>query len=582
MNRFSPLSRNTMSLSGEKSSALELARGRLPFVAAFFALAWLLVAMRVFDLTIIQGGFLRTDERSALATAESEQEPVLRAHIVDRNGVLIATTLKTASLYADPKLVLDPDSVAGGLARIFPDLDERDLREKLKSNRRFVWISRNLTPEEQARVLELGEPGLNFRSEPRRIYPQGNLAAHIGGYTDIDGRGLAGIERSFDEVLSAGAEPVRLTLDVRLQYFLRREMAKAVHDFNAVGGAGLVMDVRNGEILAAVSLPDFDPHDPGTADDSARFNRITLGVYEAGSIFKIFSTAALLEFRSASMAQRFDAREPLKRGGHTISDYHAEKRILTLPEVFMYSSNIGSALMGEEVGTENLRDFYRDLGLFAAPDIGIRESGEPLVPYPWRDINTLTASYGHGIAVTPLQIIAAAATIVGSGTLVHPVLVFDETAAGSHNIARNAADLRIVKPQTAHRMRQLLRLVVTDGTGSNADVPGYQVGGKTGTADKIGPHGYDRNRRISSFLGVFPMSSPRYAVLIMIDEPKGNKTSFGYATGGWVAAPAVGNVIAAMGQLLGVPVVEQGEGPDELVASLLKHVHKEEKHLVSY
>ena len=304
------------------------------------------------------------------------------------------------------------------------------------------------------------------------------------------------------------------------------------------------MDVRSGEILAGVSYPDFDPHNPGKYNSASMFNRLSLGVYEMGSVFKIFSTAAFFETVDAGIDRKFDAREPIKRHGFTISDYHPEKRILTLPEVFMYSSNIGAALMGEEIGTEVLKDFYEDIGLTAPLDFAIKEVSRPIIPDPWRDINTLTASYGHGIATTPVQLISAVSSIVNGGLLVRPKLVIDES--------RKAREIRLVSEDTSENIRRLLRLTVKDGTGSKADVDGYNVGGKTGTAEKIGKKGYDRDRLLSSFIGVFPVEEPRYAVFVMIDEPKGQKASFGYATGGWVATPAVGKVIKSMVSILGI------------------------------
>ncbi len=584
MNRTPSANRKTMSLAGFKSSALEIARGRLMFAGVVFIFAYLLIGVKAFDLTVLQGDLERIRGNAIVAPVEERREPNLRADITDRNGVLLATTLRTASLYADQAVILDAEAAARELVKIFPRLSYAETLVKLTGKRRFVWIARNLTPEEQAKVLEIGEPGLNFKTEPRRIYPQGNLVSHIVGFADIDGNGLSGIERGLNEKLAQGVEPVSLSIDLRLQYFLRREMARAIKEFNAAGGAGVILDVRNGEVMAAVSLPDFDPHDPGKASSSELFNNVTLGVFEAGSIFKIFSMAAHIERDDPQFSETFDVRQPLVRGRHTISDFHPENRILNLPEVFMLSSNIGSAMIGERVGTEFLKKFYGDLGLLSAPDYtGIPENGKPLVPQPWREINTLTASYGHGVAVSPLQIASAVATIAGDGTYVRPTFLNSaKKMAGGHRNATKNNELRIVKPQTAHRMRQLMRLVVTDGTGSKADVRGYQVGGKTGTAEKTGGRGYDRKRLLSSFVGIFPADDPVFVVLIMIDEPKGNKKSFGYATGGWVAAPAVARVIASTGTLLGIKGVPGDD--DKLVDSLKKYIHKDEKekHLASY
>ncbi len=554
-------------ISGARHAALDTARGRIVMISAVFALCYILVAVRVFDLAVVQGKGRAADHGQMVTAAPAAE--TYRADIVDRNGVLLATSLDTASLYADPALITAPADVAAELTALFPELVYGEILQKLQQKGRFVWIRRSLTPDEQFRVLRLGRPGLGFRQEQRRIYPQGNLAAHIAGYGNVDQRGLAGIERSFDNLLQRGDEmPLTLTLDVRVQHILRRELQRAVDTFSAIGGAGAVVDIASGEIVAAVSLPDFDPHNPGAASDTARFNRLTLGVYELGSTFKIFSTAALLELRDVPMDFAFDAREPLKRGRFTIADYHAEERILTVPEVFMFSSNIGSALMGEMVGTEALRHFYEDLGLADPLALEIEEIGKPLLPPVWRDINTLTASYGHGIAVTPLQMVMAAASIVNGGIRVQPTLVLDRNKA---EMPQNKTDLRIVSPQTAHRMRQLMRLTVTDGTGSMAAAPGYVVGGKTGTAEKIGPRGYDKSRLISSFLGFFPMDAPRYAVFAMVDEPRGTKESFGYATGGWVAAPVVGRVITAAAPLLGVKPRKEG-GADDIASSLKQYV----------
>jgi cell division protein FtsI (penicillin-binding protein 3) len=394
------------------------------------------------------------------------------------------------------------------------------------------------------------------------------------GYTDIDDNGLAGLERSFDQFLKED-EDNRLvsTFDVRVQHILHKEISRVFETFNASGGAGIFMDVVNGEVLAAVSYPDFDPHKPGQSDQSNLFNRLTLGVYELGSVFKIFSTAALLETQNVKMSKTFNAKKSIKRGGFNITDYHGEERDLTIPEVFMYSSNIGSALMGEAVGTRLLKSFYQDLGLFDPATIEIKEIGTPLVPEPWRDIDTITASYGHGIAVSPLQLVNAVSSIVNGGAVIQPSLILNNQ--NQYETEKNPK-LHILSPQTAHRMRQLLRLAVTDGTGSHADINGYRVGGKTGSAEKSSKKGYDQKRLISSFVAAFPMDAPRYVVFIMLDEPKGTKESFGYATGGWVAAPAVGNVIKLAAPILGVlPVV--GDNEQDIASSLRKYVHSKKE-----
>lgn len=584
MTQFSHLNRK-IKIPGLRRHTLERARGRMVLVSFVMAFGFMLVAARSLDLAVIQGNWLAggggADIRAQLDEMRPAADDVLRGRIYDRNGEMLAATLSVAGLYADPKLVKNKPDVAAQLAAILPDTDVSDIEKLLARSGRFVWLSRQLTPAQQEQVLRIGSPGLGFREVPARIYPQGGLAPHIVGYTDIDLNGLAGIERAFDAHLKRG-EDIHLSLDTRLQHLLRREAQDVKDEFTAKAAAGVVVDITSGEILAAVSLPDFDPHKAGDAQAAARFNRFSLAVYELGSTFKIFSTAALLNRSDVSMAQTYDAREPLKRGRHTIADFHPEERVLSLPEVFIHSSNIGSALMGEAVGTAELRRFYADLGLFDAPEVEIGEVGRPLYPEPWRDINTLTAAYGHGIAVSPLQLVRAAAAIVGDGTL-RQLTVLDR---GKMPPVARAPDREVLSGRAVHRMRQLMRLAVVAGTGASADVPGYLVGGKTGTADKPVGGRYDGDKRISSFLGVFPMNAPRYAVFVMLDEPQGTRRTAGYATGGWVAAPAVQNVITGMAAILNIP--PQRIAPeDDLSAALMKHVKsedelKKESHLASF
>lgn len=561
MMNFRQSRRRSIKLTGQRSSSLDLARSRIVLLGAFFLMAYLGLAVRAFDLTVLRGEGPPQTPQAAMQSAAAET----RADIVDRNGILLARTLPGTSLYADPHLISDIPGTAAALSRIFPDEDYAGLLETLKRPGRFIWLARRLTPEQQAAVLEIGEPGLGFRSQPWRYYPHGNLAAHLVGYAGVDVQGLSGVERQFDDRLKSG-KPLRLALDVRLQHALQREIDAMIDTFEAKGGAGIIMDVNTGEILAGVSLPGFDPHAPDTATADARFNRLSLGVYELGSVFKIFSTALYLDITNAPMSTTFDAREALKEGRFSISDYHAEERILTLPEVFMHSSNIGSALMARETGDEALVNFYRDLGLLSPAAIELPEIGAPLIPRPWRPINTLTAAYGHGLATSPLQMVAAASAIVNGGTLVQPTVLADPEIS--------PVRLNVISPQTAHRMRQLLRLVVTDGTGSKADVSGYRVGGKTGTAEKIVDGRYDRTRLLSSFIGFFPIESPRYAIYVMVDEPRGQPESYGYATGGWVAAPAVANVIRSMASILSIPP-QRHRPAEELSASLRQFVSME-------
>jgi cell division protein FtsI (penicillin-binding protein 3) len=543
-------------LVGAKEESLKTARSRLLILNGICLALFAIIVIRVGDLTLIQ------TPREPLSDKIASQTYHERSDIVDRNGVLLATTLQVASLYADPTMIDNKAFVAKQLETI---LDIENPLSKLERKNRFVWIKRGITPKEHYEINALGQPGLGFRMESRRFYPQGNLSAHVVGFTNVDGKGLEGIERQYDKELSAGEDALELGLDIRIQHALHKALREKMNEFSAKAAIGGVIDVETGEIVAAVSLPDFDPHHAGKAQKNQKFNRFAVGVYEMGSTFKLFSTANFLEETQKPFSHTFDAREPLKEGRFTINDFHAEKRILTVPEVFIHSSNIGSALMGRAAGTQSMKDFYADLGLLDRIETDFPALGKPLIPSPWRDINTLTGAYGHGIAVTPLHVLQATAAIVNGGIV--PDLKFAKTDRKNNEIQK-----RILSAATAHKMRQLLRLNVTDGSGEKADVKGYVVGGKTGTSEKVTATGYDEDKLLSSFIGVFPTHAPRYAVLAILDEPQGTKASFGYATGGWTGAPVVGDVIADMARIMGIPPVAQ---EPNLTAGLERYLSQE-------
>ena len=525
------------------TKALDVGRTRLLLVAAFFAMGFLLVAARLVDVTVM--GAAAGGPVLDVAGAPTSQ----RADILDRNGVILATSVPIASLAANASLIDDADHVVDLLVPILPDLNQERARRLLATDRQFVWVHRRLTPSQQDRINRLGIPGLTFDSEQRRIYPLGPLMAHVVGATDVDQYGIAGIESTMDDVLSRG-EPVRLSVDVRLQEILRQEIAEAMVEFRAIGGAGVVMDVHTGEVLAMASLPDYDPDQIAEAPAEQLFNRTTLGIYEMGSTFKIFTTAMALDSGTTTIAGGYDATHPLEIDRFTINDFHGQGRWLTVPEIFRYSSNIGSARMALAVGTSQQQAYLDALGLLDASPIELPEVGDPLVPDPWREINTVTISYGHGLAVSPVQLASAVSAVVNGG-LLHPATLIPRDPATL------GADQRVISPQTSDLMNRLMRLVVTEGTGRNAEVEGYLVGGKTGTAEKPAGGGYSQRALISSFVAAFPMNDPRYVVFVMLDEPQGNESTYGYATGGWVAAPVVGDVIARMGPLYGIAPVDE-------------------------
>jgi cell division protein FtsI (penicillin-binding protein 3) len=527
--------------AGVARHTIDRARTRILVAGAAFLLAFLAVAARLGDLALIERG---TGTRIAHGAA-GETYPGARADITDRNGVLLATSLATASLFGDARLVPNPEEAARKLATVLPDIDRELIAERLASDRGFVWIKRNLTPRQEYAVNALGIPGLDFKREDRRVYPMGALAAHVLGFTDVDGHGISGVEKSLDEKVRGRGEPAALSIDVRVQNVLSEALQRAMGEFQAIGAIGLVLDVRDGEILGMVSLPGFDPNRLSEAKKENLFNRATLGVYEMGSTFKIFTAAMALDYGTATLAKSYDATKPIHISRFTINDYHAERRWLTVPEIFEVSSNIGAARMAIEVGPQRQQEFLGRLGLLEPSPIELPESGTPLTPDPWKDISTMTIGFGHGISVTPLQLATAAAGIVNNGIMVPPTIL--KRTPGETIISQ-----RVVSARTSAEMRKLFRLVVAEGTGKNADAKGYLVGGKTGTAEKAAGRHYNRRALLSSFLGVFPINAPRYLVLTMLDEPKGNKKTHGFATGGWVAAPAAKEVIERIAPMLDV------------------------------
>jgi cell division protein FtsI (penicillin-binding protein 3) len=487
-----------------------------------------------------------TGPAEAVAASRADARPSARGDLFDRTGQVLATTLQTHSLFADPTLVWDATETAEALSGVLPDLDVERLIRDLSSRRRFVWVRRNLTPRQRQAVFALGLPGLEFRSEPRRVYPRGRLASHIVGYADRDLNGLAGAERAFNSALANdGGRPVALSIDMGVQFHLDEVLRSTMAEFEADAASAIVMNVRTGEILGMVSLPDYDPNRPTDASAAERLNRAAQSVYEMGSTFKAFTVALALESGTATLESGYDATRPLEIGGYTIHDYHAEARWMTLAEIFTHSSNIGSSLIALEAGQEAQRDLMTRLRLLERAPIELAESAEPLLPSNWGPTETATISYGHGIAVSPIATISAFAAIANGGVYVAPTLLpvaANETIVGE----------RVMSAETAQDVLRLMRENVTNGTGGSAEAPGYQVAGKTGTAEKPGRGGYDRNRLVSSFSSVFPYDDPQYAVLVLLDEPHGNESTYGYATGGWTAAPATGEIISRIAPILGV------------------------------
>lgn len=531
---------------GEVRRSVETGRTRLLVTAGLFAMAFLAIGGRLVDVMVLKA---RPDHPTQARMAASESYQTGRAEIVDRHGFVLATNLPTVDLYADAARVvevMDPDLAAEELIAALPHLDKKTLVERLSSGKRFVYLERDLTPRQKAMVNARGIPGVYFMDSERRVYPQGALASHVIGATDPDNNGIAGIELAFDERLKASDEPLRLSLDLRVQAAVHGALAESIDHFKAKGGVGVVLDAKTGEILSMVSLPDYQPEHFGSADKDARFNRATLGVYEMGSTFKLFNTALALDSGIVRLNDTYDTTKPLRVARFTINDTHPENYWMNVPEILIHSSNIGSARMALAVGGDRQRAFLERLGLLRAPTVEVPERGTPLYPAQWREVNTMTISFGHGIAVTPVNLAAAVAATVNGGIMRPATLL----ASADGSVAEGT---RVLKEETSLLMRKLMRLVVTEGTASKANVPGYIVGGKTGTAEKVAAGGgYDRGRLRTTFTAAFPMDDPRYVVVTVLDEPQPLKSTYGFATAGWNAAPTAGRIIQAVAPLLGV------------------------------
>ena len=481
-----------------------------------------------------------------------------RPDIVDRNGEILATDIKTGSLFAEPRRIVDADEAIEKLATVLPDIDYEQTYNKLRSGAGFVWLRRQLSPRQQSDIMALGIPGIGFRTEKRRFYPGGATAAHILGLTDIDNRGISGIEKYIDmqglsDLRDAGLAspetlaPFRLSIDLRVQHVVHDEITRAMERYHAIAAGAVVLNAKTGEVVAMASVPDYDPNNPVNAHDKDRLNRMSAGTYEMGSTIKSFTTAMALDSGKVSMNSTFDARRPITIGRQTIRDFHGKGRVLTLPEVFIYSSNIGSAREADVVGIEGHREFLKRLGLLDRMRTELPEVAHPTEPKVWKKVHSITIAFGHGMSTTPLQTAVGATALVNGGKLFPPTFLPRSEAEAS------TVATQVVSPQTSANMRYLYNLNATapGGSGKRATVPGYRVGGKTGTAEKVVNGRYASNVRFNAFLAAFPMDDPQYVVLSIIDEPKPEKPGMG-ATAGLNAAPIVSNIIRRSAPMLGV------------------------------
>ena len=527
------------------------AKARLGLAIVAFAVAYGVIAARLvmFAEQSDGHGTRRSVTQDAVATA--------RPDILDRNGKILATDVKTPSLFAEPRKLIDVDEAEELLTAVLPDLDASEARDRLSSKRGFVWLKREITPKQQQEIHRLGIPGVGFLTENKRVYPNGPIVSHEIGHVNIDNQGIAGIEKWLDgqglaALHMAGLatdrleKPVELALDLRVQFALRGELIAAREKFKAKAASGVVLNVNTGEIVALVSEPDYDPNNPHEANDPTRINRLTTGVFEMGSSFKVLTVAMALDSGKATLSSMFDASHPLQYGRFAIHDYEPMHRALSVPEIFTYSSNIGAARMALAVGVNGHQAFLKKMGQLDRLRTELPESAEPIVPKHWGELNSVTIAFGHGLSVAPLQAVMGIAATLNGGFLIPPTFL-KRSESEAQILAK-----QVLKPETSREIRYLMRLNAEKGTATKANVSGYYIGGKTGTAEKVVNGHYSKHKLLTDFMAVLPADKPTYLMMIMLDEPQPTPETHGFATAGWNAAPTAAKVIARIAPLLDI------------------------------
>lgn len=514
---------------------------RIVVAAAICVAAFALLGVRLVDISVFKGNV------SGVSGTAGDEVMRVRADIVDRNGELLARDLPVYDVYARPHAFWDRKEAAHDLS-VATGASEKRLERIFNSKHTYVLVARRLTPAKQDKVMQLGLPGLDFVQADKRFYPKGRAAVQVIGTTDPDGNGLTGLEYGLNRRLE-NAEPgdqVKLSLDMRVQFALSHELEMSREEFNARAAGGIVMNVNNGEILAMASLPDstFGTLPPGV---DPRRNRMTQDVYELGSVFKLFAFALAMEDHTARLDEMLPISAGYRMGRFVIRDAERLPAMLSVRDVLAVSSNVGTVQIALRSGPARQQAFLRNMGLLDAAQLEVPESARPLTPRNWGPVETATIGFGHGISVSPVAFATAASILVNGGRRITPTFL------------KRAPDTRgeqVIKPETSATMRQLLRYVVTNGTGRSADVPGYEVGGKTGSAEKPGKHGYVEHKLLTSFCAVFPISNPKYLVFVLMDEPHGTKKTFGFALAAYTAAPAARRVIARIAPMMGMPPTE--------------------------
>ncbi|MDG1126423.1 MAG: penicillin-binding protein 2 [Hellea sp.] len=515
------------------------ARVRIKFGVALFVFVLLLVIIRL--------GFVSLSGKTQSPNFRSSPVENFRADIHDRNSQVLATTLKTYSLYVEPKKIWNSSETIQKISSVRPLLDVNVLSKRINSPKSFVRIERGLNPKERQAIFSLGLPGVTFREELKRVYPRRNLASHIVGHTDPDLIGTAGSERAFNKELSSGEfEAINLSVDLRVQYAVYDELRNGMLKHRSLSNAGIVLNIKTGEILSMVSLPNYDPNNPGVSDPRGEFNNATMSTYDLGSVFKPLTMAMALEDEVSSLTETYPVHKPFRVRNKFIRDDHPSEIPLAMPEILAESSNRGTAMLALRVGGDQQKKYLQELGLFDRAPIELFESTNPQLQSKWIDLTTVTVSYGHGISVTPLALASAIGATLNDGLYISPTIL-------KYSLNSKLETRRVFSSETSKSVKDMMRYVVTHGTGKNANVPGYGVLGKTGTAEKPTKGGYDQDRLVTSFVGAFPYDDPTYLVMVTYDEPQSGPETYGFKGAGWNAAPTTGAIIERIAPMLGVP-----------------------------
>lgn len=538
------------SIDGGRKVRGDLTHSRVILASLFFVLIFGVIGARLVSLGMASNQIYVTEGIERRATTAS------RPDLLDRNGELMATDISVPSIFAEPRKIVDLDEAVEKLSRVIPNMDPVWLRKRLSKDSGFAWVRREISPALKAEILGLGLPGIEFQNESKRFYPGHQTASHILGHVNQDNQGTAGVEHNLDRGdlallqelgLARGRilEPVALSIDLRVQHVLQSQLMDAIERYSAIAAAGVIVDVATGEVMALASVPDYDPNVPSSSLNKDAFNRVTAGTYELGSTFKTLSIAAALDSGLVAITDTFDATKAIAIGRFRIRDFHGQNRILSVPEVFKHSSNIGTVKIMQQLGKDNYLAFLKNIGMSGSSPIELPEKKNAYLPKEWKELTAMTASFGHGITVSPLQLASAIGALVNGGNYVPPT-IFPRSADEAMGLSH-----RVVSPQTSDNVRYLLRLNSREGTARKSDIDGYRVGGKTGTAEKVVDGRYSSEKSLGVFAAAFPMDAPRYAMVVLVDEPHRENEQSG-KTAGWNAVPTSARIIARIAPMLGV------------------------------